>query len=143
MNLNMPMWNPDLLYTHFNDRDFDIDEQFLGNIIGCKKYDCPSKAPIIFHFNKVWREYTVVRGLNKAASSLKSLTLRFLHHFIASTIECRNGSFTKVTKEDLWLLDMAARGQKINLARYIMDKMISTMKQKLQVPRRLLHSIVK
>ena len=35
-DLNLPMWNPDLLYTHFNDRDFDFDEQYLGNIIGCK-----------------------------------------------------------------------------------------------------------
>ena len=41
------------------------------------------------------------------------------------------GSFNKVTKEDLWLLDMAVRGHKINLARYIMDKMISTLKQKI------------
>ena len=35
-DLNLRMWNPDLLYTHFNDRDFDFDEQYLGNIIGCK-----------------------------------------------------------------------------------------------------------
>ena len=59
------------------------------------------------------------------------MTLRFLHHFIASTVECRSGSFNKVTKEDLWLLDMVVRGQKMNLARYIMDKMISTLKQKI------------
>ena len=31
----------------------------------------------------------------------------------------------------MWLLDMAIRGQKINLARYIIDKMISTLKQKI------------
>ena len=102
------MWDFDLLYTHFNDRDFNIDEKYLGDIIDCKNSDCPSKAPINFNFNEVWREYIVAGGLDKAASSLKYLTLRFLHHFIASTVECRSGSFNKVTKEDLWLLDMAA-----------------------------------
>ena len=71
----------------------------------------------------------VAGGLDKATSSLKSLTLRFFHHFIASTIECWSGSFNKVTKENLWLLDMAVNGQKISLAKYIMDKMISTLKQ--------------
>ena len=100
-DLNLPIWNPDLLYTHFNDRDFDFDEQYLDNIIDCKNYNCPSKAPKDFNFNVVWKEYTMVEGLDKDASSLKSLTLRFLHHFIASTVECRNGSFNKVTKEDL------------------------------------------
>ena len=86
------MWDPELLYTHFNDRDFDFDEKFLGNIIDCKNYNRPSKAPKEFNFNDVWREYTVEGGLDKAVSSLKSLTLRFLHHFIASTVECRSGS---------------------------------------------------
>ena len=100
-DLSLPMWNPDLLYTHFNDRNFDLDEQYLGNIIDCKNYNFPSKAPTDFNFNVVWIKYTVAGGLDKAASSLKSLTLRFLHHFIASTVECRSGSFNKVTKEDL------------------------------------------
>ena len=40
-DLNMPMWNPDLLCTHFNDKDFDFDKKYLGNIISCKNYDCP------------------------------------------------------------------------------------------------------
>ena len=25
-DLNLSLWNPDLLYTHFNDRDFDFDD---------------------------------------------------------------------------------------------------------------------
>ena len=39
--------------------------------------------------------------------------------------------FNKVTSKDLWLLDIAARGGKINLAQYIMNQMISTLKQKI------------
>ena len=58
-DLNLPMWNLNLLYTHFNDRDFNIDEKYLGDIIGCKNYNYPSKAPTNFNFNEVWREYTV------------------------------------------------------------------------------------
>ena len=27
-DLNLPMWDPDLLYTHFNDRDFDLMRNF-------------------------------------------------------------------------------------------------------------------
>ena len=37
-DVNLPMWDSDLLYTHFNDRDFDFDEKFLGNLIDCKNY---------------------------------------------------------------------------------------------------------
>ena len=103
-------------------RSFDFDEKFLGDLIDLKNYNYPFKAPKEFNFNDAWRENTIAGGLNKAASSFKTLTLRFLHHFIASTVECRIGSFNKVTKEDLWLLDMDVRGKKINLARYITDK---------------------
>ena len=47
-DLNLPMWDPDLLYTHFNDRDFDFDEKFLGNIIDCKKLSFQSTQRVQF-----------------------------------------------------------------------------------------------
>ena len=66
----------------------------------------------------------------KVASNLKSLPLRFLHHFIASSVQCRTGAFTKLTTDDIWLLEMASTGTKINLAHFIMKKMLKIMNEK-------------
>ena len=66
----------------------------------------------------------------KVASNLKSLPLRFLHHFIASSVQRRTGAFTKLTTDDIWLLEMASTGTKINLARFIMKKMLKIMNEK-------------
>ena len=35
-----------------------------------------------------------------------------------------------MTIKDIWMLDMATKGEKINLARYMMDKMLLTLKDK-------------
>ena len=32
--------------------------------------------------------------------------------------------------KDIWMLDMRLKGEKINLARYMMDKMLLTLKKK-------------
>ena len=69
-------------------------------------------------------------GCKKVASNLKSLPIRFLHHFIASIIQCRTGSFVKLTTDDSWLLEMASIRTKINLARFIMKKMLKILKEK-------------
>ena len=66
----------------------------------------------------------------KVASNLKSMPLRFLHHVITSTVQCRTGSFTKMIANDILLLEMAITGTKINLACFIMNKMIKVMKDK-------------
>ena len=55
---------------------------------------------------------------------------QFLHHFIASTVQCRNGSFNKVIVEDMWMLDMSSNGVKMNLTRYMINKMIQIVKEK-------------
>ena len=69
-------------------------------------------------------------GCKKVASNLKSLPLRFLYHFIASTVQCRIGSFTKVTADEIWLLEIEITGTKINHACFIINKMIKVMKDK-------------
>ena len=66
----------------------------------------------------------------KVASNLKSLPLRFLHHFIASLIQCRTRAFTRLTTDDIWLLEMASTGTKINLTHFIMKKMLKIMNEK-------------
>ena len=69
-------------------------------------------------------------GCKKVALNLKSLPLRFLHHFIASSIQCRTGAFTRLTTDDIWLLEMASSRTKINLARFIMKKMVKILNEK-------------
>ena len=66
----------------------------------------------------------------KVASNLKSLPLRFLHHFIASLIQCRTGDITRLTTDDIWLLEMASIKTKINFAPFIMKKMLKIMNEK-------------
>ena len=78
----------------------------------------PSPYPV----ESIWDTLVREPGCKKIASNLKSPPLRFLHHFIASRIQCRTGSFTKVTTEDVWLLQMATIGTKINLAGFITRK---------------------
>ena len=78
----------------------------------------------------VWDTLAREPGCKKTTSNLKSLPLRFLHHFIASTIQCRTGSFAKVTTEDVWLLKMASIGTKINLVGFIIKKMLKILREK-------------
>ena len=73
-------------------------------------------------FDEVWKEHNRHGSIERKTSCLKSLSLIFLHHFIATTMQCRSRSYNKVTAEDLWMLDMVAKGESINLNGYIMDK---------------------
>ena len=88
------------------------------------------KLLIIILADNVWDTLVVQAGSKKVALNLKSLSLIFLHHFIASRIQCHIGSFTKVTFNDIWLLEMATKGIKINLSRFIMNKMLNILKKK-------------
>ena len=86
--------------------------------------------PNPYHVESIWDTLAREPGCKKIASNLKSLPFPFLHHFIASTIQCRTGSFAKVTAEDVWLLQMATIGTKINLARFIVKKMLKILNEK-------------
>ena len=86
----------------------------------------PSPYPVEIIWDTLARE----PGCKKIASNLKSPPLQFLHHFIASTIQCRTGSFAKVTTENVWLLQMATIGTKINLAGFIIKKMLKILHEK-------------
>ena len=99
-------------------------------MIGCEYYGELSELPMQYQSNNVWDTLARELGCKKVVSNLKSLPLRFLHHFIASTVQCRTGSFTKLTTDDIWLLEMASKGTKINLSRLIMNKILKVLKEK-------------
>ena len=86
----------------------------------------PSPYPV----ESIWDTLARELGCKKIALNLKSLSLRFLYHFIASTIQCRTGSFAKVITEDVWLLQMATTRTKINLAGFIIKKMLKILYEK-------------
>ena len=86
----------------------------------------PNPYPV----ESIWDTMAREPGCKKIASNLKSLPFRFLHHFIALTIQCRTGSFAKVTAENVWLLQMATTGTKINLAGFIVKKMLKILREK-------------
>ena len=102
----------------------------MGKLIGCENYGDVFEAPRHYQTDNVWDTMARELGCKKVASNLKSLPLRFLHHFIASSILCRTRAFTRLTTDDIWLLEMASTGSKINFARFIMKKMVKIMNEK-------------
>ena len=119
---NPARFRSDNLYTFFDGQEWIIIESDLRKLIGCEFYDGPSELPSLYPIESVWDTLAREPGCKKTASNLKSLPLRFLHHFISSTIQCRTGSFVKLTTEDVWLLKMASTGTKINLVGFIIKK---------------------
>ena len=79
----------DNLYTFIDGQERVITESDLGKLLGCEFYDGPSEMPS--PVESIWDTLAREPGCKKMASNLKSLPLRFLHHFIASTIQCGMG----------------------------------------------------
>ena len=120
---NPVRFDSDVLYMFIYGQEQIITEFDFGKLIGCEYYGELFELPMHYQTNNVWDTLA-------HASNLKSLLLRFLHHFIASTVLCMTGSFVKLTTDDIWLLDMASKGTKINLSRFIMNKMLKVLKHK-------------
>ena len=99
-------------------------------MIGCEFYGDVFKAPRHYQIDNIWDIMAREPGFKKVASNLKSLPLRFLHHFIAFPVQCKTYAFTKLTTDGIWLLEMASTGTKINLTRFIMKKMLKIMNEK-------------
>ena len=115
------------LYTFIDGQERVITESDLGKLLGYEFYDGLSEMPNPYPVESIWDTLAREPGCKKMASNLKSLPLRFLHHFIALTIQCRTGSFAKVTTEDVWLLQMATVETKINLVGFIVKKMLKIL----------------
>ena len=81
------------LYTFIDGEEQIIKESDLEKLLGCEFYDGPSEMPNPYPVESIWDTLAREPGCRKIASNLKSLPLRFLHHFIASTIQYKTGSF--------------------------------------------------
>ena len=123
-------FDSDVLYTFIDRQECVIIKFDLGKLLGCEYYSELFELPMHYQTNNVWDTLARELGCKKVASNLKSLPLRFLHHFIASTFQCKTGSFAKLTTDDIWLLEMASKGTKINLSRFIVHKMLKFLKEK-------------
>ena len=104
----------DVLYTYFDGQECVITKSDLGKLLGYEHYENLYETPIPYSVDNVQDTLAREPDCKKVASNLKPLPLQFLHHFIALTIQC--SSFTKVTMDNIWLLEMASKGTKINLA---------------------------
>ena len=127
---NPPRFDHEVLYTFIDEHERVITKSDLGKLLGCEFYGDLFKASRHYQIDNVWDTLVCESGCKKVASNLKSLPLRFLHHFITSSIQCRTRAFTKLTTDDIWLLEMASTRTKINLARFIMKKMLKIMNEK-------------
>ena len=112
---NPPMFNHEALYTFIDGHERIITESDLGKLIGYEFYGDVFEASRHYQTDNVWDTMAREPGCKKVAFNLKSLPLRFLHHFIASSIQCKTGAFIRLTTDDIWLLEMASTGTKINL----------------------------
>ena len=86
---NSVRFDSDVLYTFIDGQERIITEFDLGKLIGCEFYGELSQLPMHYETDNVWDTLTRELGCKKVVSNLKSLSLRFLHHFIASTVQCR------------------------------------------------------
>ena len=77
------------LYTFIDGQEWVIKESNLGKLLGCEFYDGPSEMPNPYPIESIQDTLAHEPGCKKMASNLKSLPLQFLHHFIASTIQCK------------------------------------------------------
>ena len=127
---NPVRFDSDVLYTFIDGQEWVIIESDLGKLLGCEYYGELSELPMHYPIDNVWDTLAREPGCKKVASNLKSLPLRFLHHFIISTIQCRTGFFAKLTTDDIWMLEMASKGTKINLSRFVMNKILKVLKEK-------------
>ena len=94
-------FNHKVLYIFIDGRERIIIEFDLGKLIGCEFYGDVFEAPKHYQIDNVWDTMARELGCKKVAFDLKSLPLRFLHHFIASSVQCRIGAFTKLTTDDI------------------------------------------
>ena len=106
---NPVRFDSNILYTFIDGKKWVITKYDLGKLLGCEYYGELSELLMHYPTDNVWDTLACEPG----ASNLKSVLLRFLHHFIVSTIQCRTGSFAKLTMNNIWLLEMAFKGTKI------------------------------
>ena len=83
---NLVRFDSDVLCTFTDGQERIITESDLGKLIGCEFYGELSELPMHYQTNNIWDTLADELGYKKVASNLKSLLLRFLHHFIVSTI---------------------------------------------------------
>ena len=83
---NLVRFDSDVLYTFIDGQEWVITESDLGKLLGCEHYGELFELPLHYPTDNVWDTLTHEPGCKKVASNLKSLPLRFLHHFIASTV---------------------------------------------------------
>ena len=98
---NPPTFNHLALYTFIDGSERIITEFDLGKLIGCEFYEDMFEAPKHYQTDNVWDTMAQEPGCKKVASNLKSLPLRFLHHFITFLIQCRTEAFTRLTTDDI------------------------------------------
>ena len=118
------------MYTFIDGDERVITEFDLGKLLGCEFYGELFEASRHYQIDNVWDTLAREPSCKKVASNMKSLPLRFLHHFVASSFQCKAGAFAKLITDDIWLLEMASTGTKINIARFIMKKMLKIMNEK-------------
>ena len=83
---NLVRFDFNVLYTFIDRQERIIIESDLRKLIGYEFYGELSELPIHYQTDNVWDTLAREPGCKKVASNLKSLPLRFLHHFIASTV---------------------------------------------------------
>ena len=93
--------NLEVLFTFIDGYERIITKSDLGKLIGCEYYRDVFEALRHYQTDNVWDTMAREPGCKKMASNLKSLPLRFLHHFIVSSIQRKTGAFTRLTTDDI------------------------------------------
>ena len=98
---NLHRFIHEALYIFIVGHERIITKSDLGKLIGCEFYGDVFERPRHYQIDNVYDTMACVPGCKKVASNLKSLPLRFLHHFIAFSVQCKTWAFTKLTTDDI------------------------------------------
>ena len=96
------------LYTFIDGQEWVITELDLGKLLGCEFFDGPLEVPSPYPVESIWDTLAREPGCKKIASNLKSLPLRFLHHFdnsVPNGVICKGNNWRCVATSNDYYRD--------------------------------------
>ncbi|OMO64893.1 hypothetical protein COLO4_31705 [Corchorus olitorius] len=109
----------------------------LGEFLEIEFEEGEYRKPTDFNWDNAWQLVSGTSELYKSPSPISKLMnaeMRLLHMVVGNILDCREGSLTVVTQEDLWIMHLALSGAKFNTAMYLICRFRQIAKNKKYPP---------
>ncbi|WRX22572.1 hypothetical protein QQP08_015059 [Theobroma cacao] len=116
----------DGLNVFLNGKEFVVTTTDLGNLLKIECEEGDYEISENYDFSSLWE---IIIGKKEKYSSksyasfIKSPQIRILYYFIAENIHGRNGSFSYVGLQDMWLMEHAFNVALLNFGQFMIEKM--------------------